>query len=61
MIDQKIFIPGEHKEDLRAELAKMGIFQETLFSNLLGFFERNTQEKRYDARLITSNDGETLP
>ena len=61
MIDQNIFIPGEHKEDLRAELAKMGISEETLFSDLLGFFERNTQEKRYDARLITSNDGETLP
>ena len=61
MIAQEIVIPAEHKEDLRSELAKMGISEETLFSDLLGFFERNTQEQPYDLRLVTFNDGETLP
>ena len=61
MMDRQIVIPAEHKEDLRAELAKMGISEETLFTDLLGFFERNTQEKPYDLKLVTSNDGEILP
>jgi len=61
MIAQEIVIPAEHKEDLRTDLAKMGISEETLFSDLLGFFERNTQEKPCDPRLLTSNNGETLP
>ena len=61
MIAQEIVIPAEHKEDLRSELAKMGISEETLFSDLLGFFERNTQEQPYDLGLVTFNDGETLP
>ena len=61
MIAQEIVIPAEHKENLRLELAKMGISEETLFSDLLGFFERNTQEQPYDLGLVTFNDGETLP
>ena len=48
MITQEIIIPAEHKESLRTELAKMGILEKTLFSDLLGFFERNTSEHSYD-------------
>jgi len=61
MIAQEIVIPAEHKEDLRTELAKIGISEETLFSDLLGFFERNTQEQPYYPTPVTSNSGETLP
>ena len=60
MITQEIIIPAEHKEKVRAELAKMRISEETLFADLLGFFERNTQEQPYDLKLVASNDGETL-
>lgn len=61
MIAQEIAIPAEHKENLRGDLAKMGISVDTLFSDLLGFFERNTQEQPYDLRLVTANEGEALP
>ena len=61
MVAQEIPIPAKHKEKLRAELAKMGISEETLFSDLLGFFERNTQEQPYYPRPVTSNSGEPLP
>lgn len=61
MIVQEIAIPADHKEKLRAELAKMGISEETLFSDLLGFFERNSQEQPYYPRPVSSNNGETLP
>ena len=61
MIAQEIPIRAEHKEKLRAELAKTGISEETLFSDLLGFFERNSQEQPYYPRLVASNNGETLP
>ena len=37
MIVQEIGVPTEHKEKMRAELAKMGISEETLFADLLGF------------------------
>lgn len=60
MIDGEIIIPAEHKEKLRTELAKMGVSEETLFSDLLGFFERNSHQHSYDLTLIKSNDGETL-
>ena len=61
MIAQEIVIPAEHKEKMRAELAKMGTSEETLFADLLGFFERNTQKQPYDLRRVASNDGEKLP
>ena len=60
MIDREITIPAGHKEILRTELAKMGVSEETLFSDLLGFFERNSHQHPYDLTLIKSNDGETL-
>ena len=60
MITQEIIIPAEHKESLRTELAKMGISEETLFADLLGFFERNTARHFYDLTLLASNDGEKL-
>ena len=61
MIAWEITVPAEHKEKVRTELAKMGISEETLFADLFGFFERNTQEQPYDLKLVASNDGETLP
>ena len=61
MIAREITVPAEHKEQVRIELARMGISEETLFADLLGFFERNTQEQPYDLRLVASNAGEKLP
>lgn len=60
IIKREITIPATHKENLRTELAQMGVSEETLFSDLLGFFERNSHQHPYDLTLITSNDGETL-
>ena len=61
MIAKEITVSAEQKEKVRTELAKMGISEETLFSDLLGFFERNTARHFYDLTLVTSNDGEKLP
>ena len=61
MIAQEIVVPAEHKEKMRAELAKLGTSEETLFADLPGFFERNTQKQPYDLRRVASNDGEKLP
>ena len=58
MITQEIIIPAEHKEKVRTELAKMGILEKTLFSDLLGFFERNTSEHFYDLTLVEPYYGE---
>ena len=52
MIIEEIIIPAEHKEKVLTELAKMGISEKTLFSDLLGFFERNTSEHSYDLPLV---------
>ena len=66
MITQEIIVPQEHKEGLRTALAKLGISEKTLFSDLLGFFERNTHGHLYDLSLaepyygeITSDEGHT--
>ena len=59
MITQKIVIRSEHKENLRTALAKMGISEKTLFSDLLGFFERNTSEQPYDLTLAEPYYGGT--
>jgi len=58
MITQEIVIRSEHKENLRIALAKMGISEKTLFSDLLGFFERNTSEQPYDLTLAEPYYGE---
>ena len=51
MIAQEIIILNDTKENIRTALAKMGISEKTLFSDLLGFFERNTYAQRYDQTL----------
>ena len=61
IITQEIIIVAEHKESLRTELAQMGILEKTLFSDLLGFFERNTSEHSYDRTLVEPYYGEGLP
>lgn len=42
MISHEIIISNRAKESIRVALEKIGISEETLFSDLLGFFERNT-------------------
>ena len=61
MITQEIIISAVHKESLRTELAQMGILEKTLFSDLLGFFERNTSDHSYDRTLVEPYYGERLP
>ncbi len=51
MIEREILIPRDHKETLLRELETMGISEKTLFSDLAGFFERNTAESTYDRDL----------
>ena len=47
MITQEIIIRSGNKENIRTALEKMGISEKTLFSDLLGFFERNTAIQPY--------------
>ncbi len=42
MIAQEIIIHSDAKVNIRTALEKMGISEKTLFSDLLGFFERNS-------------------
>ena len=51
MIDQELIIHNGAKEDIRTALEKMGISEKILFSDLLGFFERNTSEQLYNQAL----------
>ena len=51
MIEQEILIPKAHKEVLLQELKTMGISEKTLFSDLAGFFERNTAASTYNRYL----------
>lgn len=51
IIEREILIPKDHKETLLQELETMGISERTLFSDLAGFFERNTAESTYDRDL----------
>ena len=51
IIAQEIVILRNSKARLRVELEKMGILEETLFSDLLGFFERNTATHYYHIEL----------
>ena len=48
MVANEIVIPYVHKRQLRAELARIGISEQTLFADLLGFFDRNTAQHPYD-------------
>ena len=58
MIVKEIIIRKDHKENLRMALAKMGISEKTLFSDLLGFFERNSHVHPYDLTLAEPYYGE---
>ena len=60
MIAQEIVIRSDDKESLRTGLAKMGISEKILFSDLLGFFERNTHDQPYDRTLSEPYYGGTL-
>jgi hypothetical protein len=60
MIAQEIVIRSDDKERLRTGLGKMGISEQTLFSDLLGFFERNTHEQPYDRTLSEPYYGGSL-
>ena len=51
MIEREILIPRDHKETLLRELETMGISEKTLFSDLAGFFERNTAASTYNRDL----------
>lgn len=42
MISHEILISSRAKENIKVALEKIGISEKTLFSDLLGFFERNT-------------------
>jgi hypothetical protein len=47
LVAGEIVIPYVHKRRLRAELATVGISEQTLFADLLGFFDRNTARHPY--------------
>ena len=51
MIAREILIPKDHKETLLRELETIGISEKTLFSDLAGFFERNTAASTYNLDL----------
>lgn len=59
MITQEIITPNGTKENIRTALAKMGISEKTLFSDLLGFFERNSHNQPYDRTLTEPYYGGT--
>lgn len=61
MVASEIVIPYIHKRQLRVELAKVGISEQTLFADLLGFFDRNTPQHAYDSLLSEPNTGGNLP
>ena len=48
IITQEIIIRSGDKENIRTALEKMGISERTLFSDLLGFFERNSATQPYN-------------
>ena len=60
MVANEIVIPYVHKRQLRAELAKVGISEQTLFADLLGFFDRNTPQHPYGSVLTGSDIGGNL-
>ena len=50
-IKKEILISGQYKNHLIRELRTMGISEQTLFSDLAGFFERNNVDSFYDKEL----------
>ena len=54
MFAEEIVIPYASKKELRSALSKVGVSEETLFADHLGFLQRNTTEQPYD-------DGENIP
>ena len=48
IITQEITIRNGDKENIKTTLEKMGISERTLFSDLLGFFERNSATQPYN-------------
>ena len=48
MTTQEITIRSDDKADIRTALEKIGISEQTLFSDLLGFFERNSATQPYN-------------
>ena len=55
---QEIIIPHQYKEPIRTELENVAISEITLFSDLLGFFERNMHTHTYDLSHVIPRDGE---
>ena len=56
----EIVMPYAYKEGLRTELANVGISEQTLFADLLGFFARNTHAHPYERPLLEPDSGEIL-
>ena len=48
MLTQEIIVRSGNKANIRTSLEKMGISEKTLFSDLLGFFERNSATQPYN-------------
>lgn len=59
LITQEIIVPRSQKDYLRTALAKLGITERTLFSDILGYFERNTHAHPYNLSLAESYYEET--
>ena len=60
MVADEIIIPYDHKRQLRAELAIVGISEQTLFADLLGFFDQEHSSAPLRAVLIGSDTGGNL-
>ena len=56
MITQEFIIRNDAKENIRTTLEKMGISEKSLFSDLLGFFERNSAAQPYNLSIDTLGD-----
>ena len=54
--DQEIIVHSDAKEKIRTTLEKMGISGKTLFSDLLGFFERNSAAQPYNLTVDALGD-----
>ncbi len=52
MVTREIIVPQSSKDGLRKVLARMGITEKTVFSDLIGFFERNSSAHPYDLSII---------
>ncbi len=56
MVTQEIIVHSDAKEKIRTTLEKMGISGKTLFSDLLGFFERNSAAQPYNLTVDALGD-----